>query len=195
VPQTAGGNGIGAAITVEFKKFGVQLDFTPVVLGDGRIRLKVTPEVSDLDFARSVTVSGTLIPSVTKRTLTTEIELADGQTFAVGGLLNNRTTANKDVTPFLGDLPVLGALFRSVRYERNESELVVLVTPRLVEPMNPEQVPSLPGERWRYPSDGEMLWSADLGGPADRASGAAPAAKEPQKPNRFRGDYGFTPAK
>jgi pilus assembly protein CpaC len=195
VPQSASGNGIAAAITVEFKKFGVQLDFTPVVLGDGRIRLKVTPEVSDLDFSRSVTLAGTLIPSITKRTLTTEIELADGQTFAVAGLLNNRTSANKDATPVLGDLPVLGALFRSVRYERNETELVVLVTPRVVEPMNPEQVPSLPGERWRYPSDGELLWSADLGGPADRASGAAPANQPGGRPARFRGEYGFTPAK
>jgi pilus assembly protein CpaC len=195
VPQSASGNGIAAAITVEFKKFGVQLDFTPVVMGDGRIRLKVTPEVSDLDFSRSVTLAGTLIPSITKRTLTTEIELADGQTFAVAGLLNNRMAANKDATPFLGDVPILGALFRSVRYERNETELVVLVTPRLVEPMNPEQVPSLPGERWRYPSDGELLWSADLGGPADHASGAAPASQPGERPARFRGEYGFTPAK
>ena len=116
----------------------------------------------------------------------------EGQTFAVAGLLNNRTTANKDVTPLLGDVPVLGALFRSVRYERNESELVVLVTPRLVEAMNPDQVPSLPGERWRYPSEGELLWNADLGGPADRASGAAQTGG---KPPRFRGEYGFTPAK
>ena len=192
VPQTASGGGIAAAITVEFKKFGVQLDFTPVVLGDGRIRLKVTPEVSDLDYSRSITLAGTVIPSITKRTLTTEIELAEGQTFAVAGLLNNRTTANKDVTPLLGDVPVLGALFRSVRYERNESELVVLVTPRLVEAMNPDQVPSLPGERWRYPSEGELLWNADLGGPADRASGAAQTGG---KPPRFRGEYGFTPAK
>lgn len=192
VPQSSSGNGIAAALTVEFKKFGVQLDFTPVVLGDGRIRLKVTPEVSDLDFSRSITIAGTVIPSITKRTLTTEIELAEGQTFAVAGLLNNRVTANKDVTPFLGDVPIIGALFRSVRYERNESELVVLVTPRLVEAMNPDQVPALPGERWRYPSDGELLWSADLGGPADEASGAARAGG---KPVRFRGQYGFTPAK
>ena len=194
VPQTASGNGIAAAITVEFKKFGVQLDFTPVVLGDGRIRLKVTPEVSDLDFSRSISLAGTIIPSITKRTLTTEIELAEGQTFAVAGLLNNRTTANKDVTPLLGDIPILGSLFRSVRYERNESELVVLVTPRLVEAMNPDQVPSLPGEKWRYPSEGELLWNADLGGPADQASGAGPA-KAGGRPARFRGQYGFTPAK
>jgi pilus assembly protein CpaC len=191
VPQSASGSGIAAALTIEFKRFGVQLDFTPVVLGDGRIRLKVTPGVSDLDFSRSVTLAGTVIPSITERTLTTEVELADGQTFAVAGLLNNRTTANKDVTPFLGDVPILGALFRSVRYERNETELVVLVTPRLVEPMNPDQVPALPGERWRYPSDGELLWNADLGGPADHASGAARAKSEPA---RFHGQYGFAPA-
>jgi pilus assembly protein CpaC len=95
------------------------------------------------------------------------------------------------VTPLLGDVPILGALFRSVRYERNESELVVLVTPRLVEAMNPDQVPALPGERWRYPTEGELLWNADLGGPAKQ-----PAASQPMgKPARFRGDYGFTPAK
>jgi pilus assembly protein CpaC len=192
VPQTGSGGGGSSAITVEYREFGVRLDFMPVVLGDGRIRLKVTPEVSDLDFSRSVSFNGFVIPSITKRTLTTEIELAEGQTFAVAGLLNNRVTANRDVTPLLGDVPILGALFRSVRYERNESELVVLVTPRLVEAMNPEQVPSLPGERWRYPTEGELLWKADLGGPAKEPGGTPqPAAKPP----RFRGEYGFTPAK
>jgi pilus assembly protein CpaC len=192
VPQTGGGGGGNTAITVEYKQFGVRLDFMPVVLGDGRIRLKVTPEVSDLDFSRSVSFNGFVIPSITKRTLTTEIELAEGQTFAVAGLLNNRVTANKDVTPLLGDLPILGALFRSVRYERNESELVVLVTPRLVEAMNPDQVPGMPGERWRYPSEGELLWNADLGGPGDDATVATPPAG---RPARFRGEYGFTPVK
>jgi pilus assembly protein CpaC len=191
IPQTSSGNGVSAAITVEFKKFGVQLDFTPVVLGDGRIRLKVTPEVSDLDYSRSITSGGIVVPSITKRTLTTEIELAEGQTFAVAGLLNNRVTANKDVTPLLGDVPILGALFRSVRYERNETELVVLVTPRLVEAMNPDQVPAMPGERWRYPSDAELLLNGDLGGPA-KDLGAAP---QTARPARYRGEYGFTPAK
>lgn len=191
VPQTGSGGGGSSAITIQYREFGVRLDFTPVVLGDGRIRLTVTPEVSDLDYSRSVSFNGFVVPSITKRTLTTEIELAEGQTFAVGGLLNNRVTANKDVTPLLGDLPILGALFRSVRYERNESELVVLVTPRLVEAMNPDQVPPLPGERWRYPSEGELLWNADLGGPADEAGGAP---REAARPARFRGQYGFTPA-
>jgi pilus assembly protein CpaC len=191
VPQTGSGGVGSTAITVEYKQFGVRLDFTPVVLGDGRIRLKVTPEVSDLDFSRSVSFNGFVIPSITKRTLTTEIELAEGQTFAVAGLLNNRVTANKNVTPLLGDVPILGALFRSVRYERNESELVVLVTPRLVEAMNPDQVPSMPGERWRYPTEGELLWNADLGGPAKDTT----AAPLPARPARFRGEYGFTPAR
>jgi pilus assembly protein CpaC len=191
IPQNSGG---GTAITVEYKQFGVRLDFMPVVLGDGRIRLKVTPEVSDLDFSRSVSFNGFVIPSVTKRTLTTEIELAEGQSFAVGGLLNNRVTANKDVTPLLGDLPIIGALFRSVRYERNETELVVLVTPRLVEAMNPAQVPALPGERWRYPSEGELLWNADLGGPREDLDDSPPQSAG-GRPARFRGQYGFTPAK
>ena len=190
VPQTSSGDGLSAAITVEFKKFGVQLDFTPVVLGDGRIRLKVTPEVSDLDYSRSITSAGIIIPSITKRTLTTEIELAEGQTFAVAGLLNNRVQANKDVTPLLGDIPVLGALFRSVRYERNETELVVLVTPRLVEPMNPDQVPALPGEKWRYPSEVELLLNGDLGSEKETKG-----AKGTTRPARYRGDYGFTQAK
>ena len=118
----------------------------------------MTPEVSDLDFSRSVSFNGFVIPSITKRTLTTEIELAEGQTFAVAGLLNNRVTANKDVTPLLGDVPILGALFRSVRYERNESELVVLVTPYLVESMNPEQVPPGPGDEVKEPNDLEFYF-------------------------------------
>lgn len=197
VPQSSGAGGGGTAITVEYKEFGVRLAFTPVVLGDGRIKLKVTPEVSDLDFARSISLNGFLIPSLTKRTLTTEIELAEGQSFAVGGLLSNRVTAATDVTPLLGDLPIIGTLFRSVRYERNETELVVLVTPRLVEAMNPDQVPPLPGERWRYPSEGELLWNADLGGPKEEKSVPPATSRDGSgdRPARFRGQYGFAPAK
>jgi pilus assembly protein CpaC len=193
VPKSGGAGGGGTAITVEYKQFGVRLDFTPVVLGDGRIRLKVTPEVSDLDFSRSVSFNGFVIPSLTKRTLTTEVELAEGQSFAVAGLLNNRVTASKDATPLLGDLPIIGALFRSVRYDRNETELVVLVTPRLVEAMNPDQVPALPGERWRYPSEGELLWKGDLGGPREDVDNSPPQATA-GRPARFRGQYGFVPA-
>src|SRR6185503_19300896 len=164
------------------------------VLGGGRIRIKATPEVSDLDFSRSVSFNGFVIPSITKRTVTTTVELAEGQTFAIAGLLNNRVTANKDVTPLLGDLPILGPLFRSMRYERNETELVVLVTPHLVEPMNPAQVPALPGEHWRYPTEGQIFWDRDLGGPAADPKATAEVATQDDAPSgRFRGDYGFAP--
>jgi pilus assembly protein CpaC len=191
VPQVGGGG--ASAITVEYKQYGIQLHFTPTVLGDGRLRLHVTPEVSDLDYTNSVTLQGFVIPALTKRSLETEVELAEGQTFALGGLLNDRVTANKSVTPLLGDLPVLGALFRSVRYVRNETELVILVTPRMVEPMNPAQVPTLPGELWRHPTESQLLWERDLGGPA--ADGThAPVVKSAGAPDRFHGHYGFNPA-
>jgi pilus assembly protein CpaC len=195
VPQAGGGGG-GTTITVEYKQFGVQLAFTPVVLGNGRVRLEVAPEVSDLDYSRSVSFQGFVIPTITKRNLKTTVEMNEGQTFAVAGLLNNRMVANRDGTPLLADIPVLGALFRSTRYERSETELVVLVTPYVVEAMNPDQVPTLPGERWRFPNEADLVLGTDLGGEApdkknapraDKATAAAPA--------RFRGQYGFSPAK
>ena len=197
IPQTGGGGG-GTTITVEYKQFGVQLAFTPVVLGSGRVRLEVAPEVSDLDYSRSVSFQGFVIPTITKRNLQTTVELNEGQTFAVAGLLNSRMIANRDGTPLLGDIPVLGALFRSTRYERSETELVVLVTPYIVEAMNPEQVPTLPGEKWRYPNEADLVLGRDLGGeaadtknaPKRDAAGSAAAA-----PARFRGQYGFSPAK
>ncbi len=186
VPQAGGG---GTAITVEYKQFGVRLDFTPVVMGDGRIRLDVSPEVSDLDFTKSVSFNGFVIPSITKRNLHTTVELGEGQTFALGGLLNNRMTASKSVTPLLGDLPVLGPLFRSVRYSREETELVVLVTPHLAGGMNPNQVPKLPGEFWRYPNEWELYVNKDLGGPADDHRNGPST-----RPGEFRGRHGFAPA-
>ena len=188
VPQ-ANGSG-GSAITIEYKQFGVRLSFTPIVLGDGRIRLQVSPEVSDLDFTQSVSFNGFVIPSLTKRSATTIVELNEGQTLAMAGLLNNRVNASSNVTPLLGDLPIIGMLFRSVRYQRTETELVVMVTPKLAGGMNPGQVPDLPGEHWRYPSEPELLLNRDLGGPVVDSS-RAPTASAPR---RFQGAYGFAPA-
>lgn len=188
VPQASGSGGV--AITVDFKEFGVMLNFTPTVLGNGRIRMDVSPEVSDLDFTNSVSFNGFVIPSITKRTVNTTVELEEGQTLALAGLLENKVTANKSITPLLGDLPILGALFRSVKYERSETELVVLVTPVLVEPMNPGQVPTIPGEHWRYPNEAQLFLGADLGGPAPDTDHAPSMRPPPQ----FHGDYGFTPA-
>ena len=206
VPVTQGGGTGGVAVTVEYRKFGVQLKFVPVVLGDGRIRLRVAPEVSDLDFSTAVRFNGFVIPGLTTRQVDTTIELADGQTFAIAGLLNNNVTASKDVTPLLGDLPIVGVLFRSVRYQRKETELVVLVTPRLVEGMNPEQVPTLPGEHWRHPTENDLFWNRDIGGempdkrraPKTRPTTGPAGASLPVDPNadvpRFHGSYGFVPA-
>jgi pilus assembly protein CpaC len=177
-------------VTVEYKEFGVKLNFTPTVLGDGRVRLHVAPEVSELDFTTAVKFGGFVIPGLTQRKVDTTVELSEGQTFAIAGLLNNSVNATKQVTPVLGDLPIVGALFRSVRYQRRETELVILVTPHMVEATNPAQTPEAPGQTWRHPSENELFVMQDLGGPV-----AAPH-KNPtvdQTP-RFYGPYGFNPA-
>jgi pilus assembly protein CpaC len=189
IPIVQGGNDSGTSITVEFKKFGVQLEFTPVVLGNGRLRLKMAPEVSDVDFTFAVTTGGFRIPGTRTRRMSTVVEMTEGQTFAVGGLLDNRVAANKSVTPLLGDLPVLGALFRSVRYQRSETELVVLVTPRIVKALNPGEVPALPGEDWRHPSEGDLFLKQDLGGARHEDLDQMKTT-----PRRFIGNYGLIPA-
>lgn len=191
VAQSSGAAGGTAAITVEYRKYGVQLTFVPVVLGDGRIRLKVEPEVSDLDFANAVRINGFLIPGLTTRRVETTVELAEGQTFAIAGLLNDSVVASKEITPLLGDLPAIGALFRSVRYQRKETELVVLVTPKLVEGMNPDEVPALPGDDWKHPTENELFWQAQLGAP-DRTGVRPPTRGGAPK---FFGEYGFQAAK
>jgi pilus assembly protein CpaC len=193
VPVTQGGGSGGVAVTVEYKEFGVKLKFVPIVLGDGNIRLKVAPEVSDLDFTTAVTLNGFVIPGLNSRKLETTVELGEGQTFALAGLLNNAITSDKQVTPVLGDIPVLGALFRSVRYQRKETELVVLVTPHLVSGMNPGQVPVAPGQHWRDPSEADLMLKRDIGGEADEPAGAT--IKRPDRaPAAFHGTYGFVPA-
>jgi pilus assembly protein CpaC len=193
VPVTQGGATAGA-VTVEYREFGVKLRMIPMVLGDGRVRLQVMPEVSDLDFTTAVRLNGFVIPGLTSRKVNTTVELAEGQTFAIAGLLNNSITANKDVTPLLGDLPVVGALFRSVRYQRKETELVVLVTPHFVEAMNPAQVPTLPGEKWRDPNEAALFAFGDLGGEEvdgeKRGATTRPSGPAP----KFYGQYGFTPS-
>ena len=185
VPQASGG---GSVTTVEYKQYGIQLNFTPTVLGDGRVRLSCTPQVSDLDYAHAVELGGAPVPALITRNVNTTVELAEGQTFALAGLLKNEVTANKNITPFLGDLPAIGALFRSVSYQRSETELVVLVTPHLVEALNPNQVPRLPGDPWRDPTEGQLFWKADLGGPAPDVR-HAPAVHT----SRFYGTTGYTP--
>jgi len=189
VPQPGSG---GSTITIEYKEYGVHLSFLPIVMGDGRIRLKAAPEVSELDYSKAVTISGTSVPGLTERKLQTTVELSEGQTFALAGLLQNNINANKSVTPVLGDLPVLGALFRSVQYQRNETELVVLVTPYLAGGLNPDQIPAVPGEYWRYPTEDEVFLNQDLGGPIpvnDKPAKAIPTGPVAT----IHGKHGFAP--
>jgi pilus assembly protein CpaC len=191
IPVTQGGSGAGGtAITVEYREFGVRLKMTPIVLGDGRIRLKVAPEVSDLDFTTAVRFNGFVVPGLTSRKVETVVELSEGQTFAIAGLLNNSITAQKDVTPLLGDVPVLGTLFRSVRYQRKETELVVLVTPHLVAAMNPDQVPSVPGEKWRDPNELELFLNQDIGGPVTDLRGPSSQPEHPAP--LYQGQHGYS---
>ncbi len=151
-------------IKIEFKEFGVRLNFTPAVLAENRIRLQVSPEVSEPDFANSVTVSGLSIPGFSTRRVETTIELGSGQTFAIGGLLNDRVRAVARSIPALGDVPVLGALFRSTEYQSDETELLVLVTPELVEPLSPDQITSVPGAFHVEPNDFELFLTGQLDG-------------------------------
>jgi pilus assembly protein CpaC len=131
VPQSLG------LVTIDYKKYGVGLAFTPTVLSDGVINLKIEPEVSELDQSHPVTIAGFNIPPLIVRRAATTIELRDGQSFALGGLLQNKSTTAQEQLPWIGDMPVLGALFSSKSYQKNETDLAIIVTPRIVRPMRP----------------------------------------------------------
>jgi pilus assembly protein CpaC len=133
-PVVQGGTGNGTAITIEFRTYGVKVDFTPVVNDDGSIRLKVSPEVSALDFTNAVTISGFTIPALSTRRAETEVELRDGQSFAISGLLDRRTTEILSKVPGIGDIPILGQLFRSKNNTHSVVDLVVIVRARVVDP-------------------------------------------------------------
>jgi pilus assembly protein CpaC len=137
------GTGLNA-VTIVFKEFGVRLKFTPNILSDGTIRLKVAPEVSSLDFTNALTISGFLVPALSTRRADTEIELRDGQSFAIAGLLDNRVTTIGTKIPALGDIPIIGKFFRSRSQNKSNTELLVMVTPKIVRPIPPGQVPNMP---------------------------------------------------
>jgi len=124
-------------VGIEYKKYGVGLAFTPTVLRDGLINLRIVPEVSELDKSNPVVIAGYSIPPLTVRTASTTVELRDGQSFVIGGLLQNKSTTAQQQLPWLGDVPVLGALFRSAQYQKNETDLAIIVTPRIVRPTRP----------------------------------------------------------
>jgi pilus assembly protein CpaC len=145
-PNLQGGGGGLGAVTIQFREFGVRINFTPTITPRGTIRLAVTPEVSSLDFANGLIFNGFTIPALSTRRMSTEIELEEGQTFAIGGLLDNRDTETFNKVPGLGDIPFFGNLFRSRQITKNNSELLVMVTPELVRPI-PKGQP-LPGLKY-----------------------------------------------
>jgi pilus assembly protein CpaC len=147
IPSTTGGT--FPTISIEYKKFGVELAFVPTVLSRGVINLRVEPSVSELDFANAVTISGTTVPALTVRNARTTVELRDGQSFAIAGLLQTRNAQDVSQLPWIGSVPVLGALFRSSSYQQQETDLVIIVTPRLV-------APAVPGQRLASPLDSRL---------------------------------------
>jgi len=158
-------------VTIEYKQYGVGLAFTPFVLEDGRISMRVRPEVSELSTEGSIRLNGFDVPALTTRRVETTVELGSGQSFMIAGLLRNTSTNTIDKTPFLGNLPIIGALFRSNRFRRAETELVVIVTPYLVQPTNPNRV-ALPTDGFRAADDTQRLLVGQMHG--SRSSDARP---------------------
>jgi len=142
--STSTGGSTAPVVTVQFKQFGVQLSFTPTVTAAGAINLKVAPEVSSLDFANSVTLQGFLIPALSQRKAETEVLLKDGESFAIAGLIDNRVTQVLSKVRGLGDIPILGQLFRSRSTKKSSDELLVVITPHFVKPLSPEEKAKLP---------------------------------------------------
>ncbi|HAX91938.1 MAG TPA: pilus assembly protein [Rhodospirillaceae bacterium] len=151
VPQS------GDTITIEWKKYGVSLSFTPTLVGGNRINLHVRPEVSQLSEAGAIRLNNITIPALTTRRAETTVELNSGQSFAIAGLLNNQQTQSVSKFPFLGDMPVLGPLFRSTRFQNNESELVIIITPYIVKPAKQERL-ALPTDGFSPPSDVDQVF-------------------------------------
>ena len=144
-------------ISIEYKRYGVGLAFTPTVLGGGLINLKIEPEVSQLVISHPVTVGGISVPPLIVRRASTTVELRDGQTFAIGGLLQNVGTTDQQQVPWVGDVPVLGQLFKSASYQKNETDLAIIVTPRLVRPARPDDPIRTPHDATVPPNDRDFF--------------------------------------
>ena len=165
------------SVSIEYKQYGVGLAFTPIVLADGRISMRVRPEVSELSNEGSVKLNDFIVPALTTRRAETTVELGSGQSFMIAGLLKNANTNDINKAPFLGDLPILGALFRSTRFRRSETELVIIVTPYLVRPVSGQL--ALPTDGYRAPTDPQRVWEGQTftgqSGPRPAQPAPAPA--------------------
>ncbi|MBB4085259.1 type II and III secretion system protein family protein [Sphingomonas carotinifaciens] len=173
-------SGFGA-VNVEFKQYGVSLAYTPTVLSDGRISLRVRPEVSQLSSAGAVTIGGTTIPGLTTRRAETTLELGSGQSMMIGGLLSNSNDNSVDKTPWLGDLPLIGSLFRSNAFRRSETELVIVITPYLVKPVNNQADIALPTDGARTPRDIDRVIKGELGTGASGERRPVPTMAPPRQ--------------
>ena len=187
VPQSLG------TVSIEYKKFGTQIDFVPIVLGNGRIHLDVRPRVSEIDPSRSVTVGSTTVPGLRTREAETGVEMDAGQTLAIAGLVQQREEAENHGLPWVSEVPYLGAMFRRVEHEMNEIELLVLVTPELVEAMDPSQTPPCgPGGHTTSPGDVDLYLRGHLEVPKCCPPGTAqsttPAADSSQRNGGIRLD-------
>lgn len=161
VPQALG------ATAIEYKPYGIGLSLTPTVLSPERIALKVAPEASQLDFANAVTISGVSVPAITTRRAETTVELGDGESFVIGGLIDRETASNVNKVPLLGDLPIIGTFFKQLNYQQNDKELVIIVTPHLVSPLAKDaKLPTTPGELSEQRD--APVWRSLLGGAASR---------------------------
>lgn len=189
---TSGSNNGGQGITIEFKPFGVSLAFTPTILADGVINMIVEPEVSSIDPNSSITLNDITIPGLQTRRASTTLELRDGESFAIAGLLKQDFQTTVRQVPLLGSIPIIGSLFRSSGFKRGETELLIVVTPRLVQPIRPSQV-SLPTDRVGNPTELDLflLGRSDNAVPAvppvTQGLGSAPKAD----PKPAKGDSGY----
>ncbi|WP_404380131.1 type II and III secretion system protein family protein [Caenispirillum salinarum] len=190
IPVAQDSDADGTTITVEFKQFGVSLGFTPTVLDGDLINLLVSPEVSQIDPSTSVTVSGFTIPGLSTRRTTTTVELRDGQSFAIAGLLQSNFSDNISQIPGIGDLPVLGALFRSTEFQQNETELVIIITPHLVQPAPPGAL-AAPTDFFTPPTTAELFLLGRVEGEAAVAPATAEARALGARPGGgISGPYG-----
>ena len=195
IPVAQNSNNGGQTITLEEKEFGVALRFTPTVLDGGRINLKVSPEVSELN-ASGVNITGlngtAILPSFTTRRAATTVQLRDGQSFAIGGLIKNNVTTNISAFPLLGEIPILGALFRSSSFQTDKSELIFVVTPRLVKPLPPNY--ALPTDNYTPPNRGEFFLGGKMEGKPPAAEGPTSAGSnvaQPAPPQAPQAPSGF----
>jgi pilus assembly protein CpaC len=186
-------SGIAGQVSIEFKKFGVGLSFTPTVLKDSLINMKIEPEVSELDNTQSVSIGGVTVPSLIVRRASTTVELKDGQSFALAGLLQSVNASDLSQLPWIGNIPILGALFRSASFQRHETDLVILITPHIIQPVVPGQVLRAPTAITKRANDAELFLAGQTDTPrrgflndADRAEQQnaqnAPAQPYPAQP-------------